>query len=334
MKDKKYQVFVSSTFIDLQEERRKVLDVLLMADCIPAGMEIFVATDDEQFEVIKKVINLCDYYILIIGQRYGSVNEATGRSYTEMEYEYAKEMGVPVLVFALDDSVDLPLEKKETDESKLVKLNNFRNLAMQNRLASIWKTSDDLTGKVAISIMKAKNEIIRPGWQRGNDFDEASLRREIMEQQKEIAHLQSALSNAESEIMMLTTNSDVAFDDCIFEFSVKRWIGNSQYRTEKKTFTLPELFKVVAIEMESTPVSEISLEIAIRKQLMGEDWHFNDEQAVKRVLIQLKALNLVRSQLSKTIKGGMGVFWSLTSKGIKTRNDMILLKNDVINDEE
>ena len=45
MNGKKFQVFISSTYIDLIEERRKVLDVLLMADCIPAGMEAFVATD-------------------------------------------------------------------------------------------------------------------------------------------------------------------------------------------------------------------------------------------------------------------------------------------------
>ena len=83
MKDKKYQVFISSTYTDLIEERKKILEVLLMADCIPAGMEAFVATDIEQFEVIKKVIDLCDYYVLIIGQRYGSINEATGISYTE-----------------------------------------------------------------------------------------------------------------------------------------------------------------------------------------------------------------------------------------------------------
>ena len=58
-----------------------------MADCIPAGMEAFVATDNEQFEVIKKVIDLCDYYILIIGKMYGTVNPATEVSYTEMEYD-------------------------------------------------------------------------------------------------------------------------------------------------------------------------------------------------------------------------------------------------------
>ena len=78
MADKKYQVFISSTYADLREERRKILDALLMADCIPSGMEAFVATDNEQFEVIKKVIDLCDYYVLIIGKRYGSVSSLTG----------------------------------------------------------------------------------------------------------------------------------------------------------------------------------------------------------------------------------------------------------------
>ena len=48
-------MFISSTYADRIEVRKKVLDILLMADCIPAGMEAFVATDAEQFEVIKKV---------------------------------------------------------------------------------------------------------------------------------------------------------------------------------------------------------------------------------------------------------------------------------------
>lgn len=181
MQEKKYQVFISSTYSDLIEERRKILDVLFMADCIPAGMEAFVAVDTEQFEVIKKVIDLCDYYVLIIGKRYGSIHPETGVSYTEMEYDYAIEHNIPVLVFAIDESVELDQSKIETDTDKILKLKSFRTKAMTNRLASIWKTTDDLTGKLAVSIMKAKVEIKRPGWQRAVDFDEASLRREIME---------------------------------------------------------------------------------------------------------------------------------------------------------
>jgi len=175
MADKKYQVFISSTYADLKEERRKILDILLMADCIPSGMEAFVATDNEQFEVIKKVIDLCDYYVLIIGKRYGSVSPLTGKSYTEMEYDYAKSKDIPVLVFAIDDSIELPECKIESDPMQIELLGRFREKAMSNRLASIWKTTDELTGKLAVSIMRAKDEILRPGWIRANNSFEHRL---------------------------------------------------------------------------------------------------------------------------------------------------------------
>lgn len=102
---------------------------------------------------------MCDYYVLILGKRYGSVNEKTGISYTEMEYNYAIDKGIPVLVFALDDSVELDDEKVEKDDIKRGKLAEFKSRAMGNRLASIWRDQSDLMGKVAISIMQAKNEI-------------------------------------------------------------------------------------------------------------------------------------------------------------------------------
>ena len=46
----RYQVFVSSTFSDLEDERADIFDVLMKLDCIPAGMEIFTAFDDETLE--------------------------------------------------------------------------------------------------------------------------------------------------------------------------------------------------------------------------------------------------------------------------------------------
>lgn len=161
----KYQVFVSSTYRDLVNERRKILEVLLRVGCIPAGMENFVAEDDDQFNVIKRVIDLCDYYILIIGKRYGSINEKTGLSYTEMEYDYAIEKGIPVLVFALDD--DAQYDKSGENDTARKKLANFKNKAMKNRLASLWKNQADLSENVVISVMKAISEIKRPGWHRG-----------------------------------------------------------------------------------------------------------------------------------------------------------------------
>src|SRR5271157_912922 len=94
--DKRYQVFISSTYADLKEERRAVIQTVIESNCIPAGMELFPAADEQQLDFIKRVINDCDYYLLIIGGRYGSVDE-TGISYTEQEYDYAVSRGLWVI---------------------------------------------------------------------------------------------------------------------------------------------------------------------------------------------------------------------------------------------
>ncbi len=96
--ERRYQVFVSSTFKDLEEERQEVMRALLELDCMPSGMELFPAANETQWNLIKKVIDDCDYYILIVGGRYGSIGPE-GISYTEMEYRYALEQGKPTITF-------------------------------------------------------------------------------------------------------------------------------------------------------------------------------------------------------------------------------------------
>ena len=314
MQEKKYQVFISSTYSDLIEERRKILDVLFMADCIPAGMEAFVAVDTEQFEVIKKVIDLCDYYVLIIGKRYGSIHPETGVSYTEMEYDYAIEHNIPVLVFAIDESVELDQSKIETDTDKILKLKSFRTKAMTNRLASIWKTTDDLTGKLAVSIMKAKVEIKRPGWQRAVDFDEASLRREIMELKDRNENLLEDLKKAESKIASLTLQTDIAFNDTEIEI---KYHYEGRYGTISNSIqtTLVELFKIIATEMMEVSITEGLVESAIKKKYLSttSGRHFDDNQFVKKLLNQYRALNLIFAKWSNN-----SLYWGLTEKVRKT----------------
>ena len=50
----KYQVFVSSTYEDLIDERKEVTQAILEANCIPAGMELFPASNKSQWEFIKR----------------------------------------------------------------------------------------------------------------------------------------------------------------------------------------------------------------------------------------------------------------------------------------
>ena len=326
MTEKKYQVFISSTYSDLIDERRKILDILLMADCIPAGMEAFVATDVEQFEVIKKVIDLCDYYVLIIGKRYGSVSPSTGLSYTEMEYEYAKQQKIPVLVFAIDETVELPVDKTEVDPDRVEALKRFRQNAMTNRLASVWKTPDELTAALAISIMRAKNEIERPGWQRAVDYDEATLLRDIMNLQKENTQLQKNLSSVKEELQAITKTTDVAFENCdiVIEYRQKR--SNFAPTYGKVTQKLTEIFKIIAMEMLDVSITEKKIDAILLSKLFGEDsylYSFVDPQFVKRILNQFKEAGFIYSSWSEQ---NSTLFWGLTKKGKLVRNDMLLLK--------
>ena len=84
---KKLQVFVSSTFTDLIEERQAAVAAILKAGHIPAGMELFTAGDKSQMDTIKRWIDESDVYMLILGGRYGSIEPSTGLSYTELEYD-------------------------------------------------------------------------------------------------------------------------------------------------------------------------------------------------------------------------------------------------------
>lgn len=101
--NKKLQVFVSSTYTDLIEERQAAVQAILDAGHIPAGMELFKA-GKSQMKTIRKWIDESDVYMLILGGRYGSVEEESGLSYTELEYRYALSKNMPVFAIVLEES--------------------------------------------------------------------------------------------------------------------------------------------------------------------------------------------------------------------------------------
>lgn len=327
MAERKYQVFISSTFADLKEERRKILDVLLMADCIPAGMEAFVASDAEQFEVIKKVIDLCDYYILIIGKRYGSINAQTGLSYTEMEYNYAISQKIPVFVFAIDESVAVPESKADTDLQRVAALKSFRQKALGNRLGAIWKTADDLIGMVSVSITRAIKETPRPGWQRTPNYSEASLHCVIIELKQERNKLAAELDKAQKQIQALSMPSDLAYETCTINIKYREYLDGNNYHYAQSTRKLPEIFRIISTEMMGVSLNEFAISKTLLSYLFPKEtyrYSFTDPQLLKLILNQLEALNLLYTYYDQTTTS---VIWGLTEKGKCERNRMILVYN-------
>lgn len=163
--EKRYQVFISSTYQDLQGARQEVSQALLRADCFPAGMELFPAADEEQFEFIKTVIDQSDYYIIISAGRYGTIHPETGLSYTEMEYDYAVEIGKPVIRLLHKDPFRMLIGEfiEPTDQGKK-KLKDLREKLSSSRLVGFWSNPQQLGLEATIGILNCIRTKPACGW--------------------------------------------------------------------------------------------------------------------------------------------------------------------------
>ena len=170
--EKRYQVFVSSTYDDLIEERKEVTQAILKCECFPAGMELFQAANKGQWEIIKRVIDDSDFYLLILAGRYGSMgvnDKGIKMGFTEMEFDYAVSKEKPILVFLHRKPESIPAKFVEKKNSQ--RLKKFKEKVCNCRLVSCWENKDQLHGVVLDSLMKAKkNTPEAVGWIRANKY--------------------------------------------------------------------------------------------------------------------------------------------------------------------
>lgn len=194
--NKKYSVFVSSTYEDLKEERQEVVNALLQMDCFPVGMEYFNASDQSQWDVIKSLIDECDYYVLIIAGRYGSVEPKSGKSYTQLEYEYARSIGVPTIAFLYNNPENLPsknVEKEHVDE-----LNSFKE-EVKKHMVKYWSSPTNLSGQVVLSLNQLFKTHKRIGWMRADEKSSNEQNKELLRLREEIETLEARIKKYEEQ---------------------------------------------------------------------------------------------------------------------------------------
>lgn len=315
--DKRFQVFVSSTYADLKEERQKVLQTLMEMDCIPSGMEMFPASDEEQWEFIKKVIDDCDYYLLIIGGRYGSISN-DGISYTEKEYEYAVEKGIKVIAFLHENPEEIAVSKSDVDPDLVEKLKTFRDKVATGRLVKFWNTATELPGLVALSLTKTIKAHPAIGWVRANNLSSFEILQEVNELRKENQDLRIQLQK-------LSASQPIAIDDLAEMSSSINLYGTYQLhyggldRAWNTTMTWEEIFGVISPYLLEKP-SDGTVLIKLKKNAIEKvtDSHYEvqlNDQVYQTIKIQLMALGLISIDYLKTVKGGMALFWQLTETG-------------------
>lgn len=200
----KYQIFISSTFDDLRTERDAVTREILRLRHIPVGMEAFTATDDRGWKTILPLIEVTDYYVLIIAGRYGSIDLTTGKSWTQLEYEYAVEKKVPILAFIrhADDIKVANTDRGEGASEKQQRLREFIQLLCKNHHTEQWLTTEELARKVGAALSNhihndEDGDEPRPGWYRGDSILFSSRTVE------EIARLSAENANLRQELETL-----------------------------------------------------------------------------------------------------------------------------------
>lgn len=327
--DKKYQVFVSSTYEDLQEERKAVMEALLQMNCFPVGMEYFNAADDSQWDVITSLIDECDYYVLIVAGRYGSIDEASGISYTQKEYEYAVKKNVPVISFVYKDINQLPSGKVEHNPDVLKKLEEFKN-EIGKKLWQTWDNKDSLASAVVLSLNKLIKSKPRTGWVRYVSLT-AEANKQILELKEENEALKAKLKQVEDEdpkgIEAFQQGEDVVLISVSYYYGKRHYVKIDLSWNRIVSIMAPILVDEASEEKMKTVFIE-----SIREDILKEDKNYIhnlpkiEEESFQQIKVQLIALRIIElSDRKRTIKD-KETYWHLTPYGFRVMMNLKALK--------
>ena len=333
--DRKYQVFVSSTYEDLQKERQEVMRVLLELDCIPSGMELFPAADEDQWSLIKGVIDDCDYYIVIIAGRYGSLGPDEV-SYTEKEYRYAVENGKPVAAFLHENPGSIPSDHTEQTDGGKAKLEAFREF-VQQKMCKKWSTPHELGSVVVRSLSQLRKKHPGVGWVRGDQVPAREATEEILDLRNQIKYLENKLHEASTQAPPGTEQLAQGDDPFDISFFVD-WLEISDYERRGETFDVSlswnqifytvspllihesnEHFMREALEGQLLPKVEDGIKRSHSVSAISIQCRIDDED-FRTIIVQLRALGLMgKSTRPRSVKDTT-TYWTLTPFGDNVMN--------------
>ncbi len=160
MPEKKYlPIFISSTYEDLIPYREAVQKALIRLETIIKGMEYFGSRHGSPKDECLKVVSESKIFICIIGLKYGSLDEETGCSFVELEYEKAQEEKLPTLIYLLDEGKQPILTQYIDTGKKAKKLLEFKEMLKKKHTVSFFTTPEDLSQKVSYDLPEVLSEI-------------------------------------------------------------------------------------------------------------------------------------------------------------------------------
>ncbi len=184
-----YKVFISSTFADLEEHRQQAILGILKAGHMPVALDNFTPETESKRAVISEALASCQFYVIILGSRYGTIpkdqellpEELRGKSYTEIELQLAIQMKLPILAFIMDG--DEVTKQRKTDlwvnssepgyKTKYEELRHLLTDGIGKPLAKPYSTPDRIYSELYAYFQRehssVRGYILEP--ERGSDID-------------------------------------------------------------------------------------------------------------------------------------------------------------------
>lgn len=208
---KKLQVFISSTYLDLIEERQAAVEAILKAGHIPAGMELFTASNKSQWDIITRWIDESDIYMLILGGRYGSIENESQKSYTHLEYEYAQSQGKPLFAVVIEDSALDSRKSRDIEKDNPERLNEFRKKVL-SYMSSFFTDKKDIKLAVHESMGQITQDYDLTGWIRGNQQN-SDIAKEMVTLNDELRKLREENEKLKSEQVERSPKLELSIND-------------------------------------------------------------------------------------------------------------------------
>lgn len=150
-------VFVSSTYEDLKEHRgalRAMIEDQLQLPFI--GMEEFHPDETAPAEYIRREVEKAGIYLGVLGMRYGSIDPATGRSMTELEYRQALASQKKLCMFLLAEDAPINMGMVERSPEGYAKLLDLRQEVLATRMCAYFRDADELVAKAEDALRKVR----------------------------------------------------------------------------------------------------------------------------------------------------------------------------------
>ena len=264
MSTRRPEVFISATSADLRSCRQVIKEALLTLGCVPVEQTNFPPDYRSVRDMLRVKIAACDAVVHLAGNHYGAEpkERAPGeprRSYTQMEYDLARELKKPLYVFVCGDDFAYDEHAPEDAEKRALQQAHRSALLGSETLRYKVLSRDDLALKIhalqtsvehlAGELRKSRRHLARGVaiglaaivvlaggiWQvsrRGTKTEEkvAKLETELDRQRRYIQSVADAYTQQQAELDKLKLTDEQKFERAVASVAQKEGVPEAQLR--------------------------------------------------------------------------------------------------------